>query len=734
MSPKVILFLLLFFPSVSLLAQEICDNGLDDDGDSLVDLNDPDCDCSGVIPLAPSMIPNPSFEDTLCCPTGYDQLSCTQSWQSGTTTSSDLFHSCGFANPTQVDAPLPLPAGDAFAGFINNGSYQEFLGTCLPNDLVAGTSYKLKAAVGFGIDVGTAYSGVSPFIFSLYGAPNCVPFPINMAGNGCPTLVSPDWVLLGSVTITGNEEWVEAIIDFTPTQNIGSIIIGPDCGLISPPAYYFVDNLILGLSSDFGGVSMSRSGDPCQGTLSLTADPINNPNIQYQWYKDGVALLGESSPSILVPSGPGGMFQLRVWDGLCCDTIQEFIPIGNGLVQVDISGQLEICDGEQTALSGPVGFVTYAWTTPTGNAFGAQINANAAGQHILVAVDINGCQVSDTVDLIVNATPIVQATTEDVRCFGERNGSIQLTTTASPTPVQYSLDNGSSITTGLFRGLIAGPYIYLVIDAKGCETVGTINIFEPNPLSIEIDQIQDAACDLANGLVRLSANGGTEPYVISWAPDNSNLLERNDLAEGSYGVKIVDGNACQDSISFQLTNDTRPIADFVIPIRDASAIALSEANISFQNTTQNGFQYTWNFGDGSATVGSVNPTHTFTQAGIYPITLVAYNRSGDFCTDTTMQTIRILDDFHLYFPTAFTPNNDGSNDLYQLKGEGISQLDCTILDRWGQVVVIWSGIDGSWDGTRNGRAVPEGVYSIQVRAITNRGEALERGQTITLIR
>ncbi|MFK7921502.1 MAG: T9SS type B sorting domain-containing protein [Bacteroidia bacterium] len=734
MSPKVILFLLLFFPSVPLLAQEICNNGLDDDGDSLVDLNDPDCDCNGVIPLAPSMISNPSFEDTLCCPTGYDQLSCTQNWQSGTTTSSDLFHTCGFVNPTQVDAPLPLPAGDAFAGFINNGSYQEFLGSCLPNDLVAGTNYRLKAAVGFGIDVGTAYSGVSPFTFSLYGAPNCVAFPINTAGNGCPTLVSPDWVLLGSVTITGNEEWVEAIIDFTPTQDIGSIIIGPDCGLLSPPAYYFVDNLVLGLVTDFGGVSMSRSGDPCQGTLSLTVDPINNPNLQYQWYKDGVALVGENTPSLFIPSGPGGLFQVRVWDGICCDTIQEFIPIGNGLVEVDISGQLEICDGEQTALSGPIGFTTYAWTTPTGNAFGPQINASSAGQHILEVTDINGCQVSDTVDLIINATPIVQTSTEDVQCFGERNGSIQLTAAAAPRPVQYSVDNGNAITNGLFRGLIAGPYAYLVIDAKGCEAVGTINIFEPNPLAIEIDQIQDAGCDLANGLVRLSTNGGTGPYVISWAPDNSILLERNDLAEGSYGVKVVDANACQDSISFQITNDTRPVADFVIPRRDTSAIALSEANINFQNTTQNGFQYSWDFGDGSANVGSVNPTHTFTQAGSYTITLIAFNRSGDFCADTTMQTIRILDDFHLYFPTAFTPNNDGSNDLYQLKGEGLSQLDCTIFDRWGQVVATWSGIDGSWDGTRNGRAVPQGVYTIQVRAITNRGEALERGQTITLIR
>lgn len=734
MSPKVILFLLLFLPSLPLFAQEICNNGQDDDGDSLIDLNDPDCDCNGVIPLAPSMIPNASFEDTLCCPSGYDQLACTQGWGSGTASSSDLFHTCDFFSPTQVGAPLPLPAGDAFAGFINNGTYQEFIGRCLPNDLSAGTNYRLKAAVGFGVNLGTAYSGVAPFELSLYGAPNCVAFPINTAGNGCPTALSPDWVLLGSVSVSGSEEWVEAIIDFTPTQDIGSIIIGPDCGTNSPPAYYFVDNLVLGLTSDFGGASMSASGDPCQGTLSLSVDPLNNPNIQYQWYRNGIALAGEVNQTLLVPSGPGGTYQVRVWDGLCCDTLQQFIPVGNTVVTVDITGGLEICAGEQSALSGPLGFVTYTWTTPAGNASGAQFNATQPGEHILEVTDVNGCQVSDTVEFIVNPIPVVQATTQDIACFGERNGEIQLNASVGQGPFQYSLDNGNAITSGLFRGLIAGPYAYLVIDAKGCETSGNINLFQPDLLNIEIDQLQDAGCDQANGQVRLSAMGGTQPFTINWSNDNSNLLERSGLAEGSYGVKLADANGCVDSIGFEITNDSRPIADFIIPIRDTNAISLSEATFLFENTTQNGFRYLWDFGDGSARVPSENPTHTYSMQGTYTISLIAYNRSGDQCADTTSQIIRILDDFHLYFPTAFSPNNDGSNDRYKLKGEGLSQLDCTIIDRWGQIVASWSGLEGGWDGTRNGRAVPEGVYTIQVRAITNRGEALERAQSITLIR
>ena len=45
------------------LSQEICDNGIDDDGDGLIDLNDPDCECNGfgTPQTIPSLIPNPSF-------------------------------------------------------------------------------------------------------------------------------------------------------------------------------------------------------------------------------------------------------------------------------------------------------------------------------------------------------------------------------------------------------------------------------------------------------------------------------------------------------------------------------------------------------------------------------------------------------------------------------------------------------------------------------------------------
>lgn len=79
-----------------LAAQEICNNGIDDDGDGAIDLNDPDCGCfgslnSGVI----SLVPNHSFEERMCCPGGFVSmvsppwLSCATGWGPGTQGTTD---------------------------------------------------------------------------------------------------------------------------------------------------------------------------------------------------------------------------------------------------------------------------------------------------------------------------------------------------------------------------------------------------------------------------------------------------------------------------------------------------------------------------------------------------------------------------------------------------------------------------------------------------------------------
>lgn len=92
MKYKLLPFFLFF--SLILFSQENCTNGIDDDGDGLIDLNDQECLCNNS--SITSIIPNPSFEIKTNCPTTHTQLELATPWIQATTGSSDFFHNCGF--------------------------------------------------------------------------------------------------------------------------------------------------------------------------------------------------------------------------------------------------------------------------------------------------------------------------------------------------------------------------------------------------------------------------------------------------------------------------------------------------------------------------------------------------------------------------------------------------------------------------------------------------------------
>ena len=98
-----------------MAAQEICDNGVDDDGNGLVDLNDvAGCPCDLVVPQ-PSLITNGSFEDNSCCPQGlHEYFECATGWMNYFESATVDYYNCNYV-PSAI--PQPLPDGSGVVGF-----------------------------------------------------------------------------------------------------------------------------------------------------------------------------------------------------------------------------------------------------------------------------------------------------------------------------------------------------------------------------------------------------------------------------------------------------------------------------------------------------------------------------------------------------------------------------------------------------------------------------------------
>jgi gliding motility-associated-like protein len=258
---------IILFLTLNASAQEVCSNGLDDDNDGLIDLNDNlDCDCINISTetFGINFLPNPSFEEYNCLPTQFSQvvdtnviwengIYCVNHWQAGTWASSDFFINAPGAFWPNI--PTPLPNGQAAAGFfiinnpdvigfdgnIDDGIYIEYLKNCLTQPLQPGNSYNLQLNLnGLGMSsFGNALTNIwfGPVDITLFGSSICTQSAIQTAT--CPT-ISADWVELGHASYQADGTWKTINIQFTALNSIQSIMIGGPC---SPPNdFTFLDS------------------------------------------------------------------------------------------------------------------------------------------------------------------------------------------------------------------------------------------------------------------------------------------------------------------------------------------------------------------------------------------------------------------------------------------------------------------------------------------------------------
>lgn len=348
---KYLLLICLAIPSITIGQNEICDNGIDDDNDMLIDLNDDDCSCELIEPV--SVIPNPSFEDMDCCPTDRSELDCASLWIQASEPTTDYIHNCGYGGWDQFPPPRPFPDGEGIMGFrdgrVRNNSdepepyWKEYAGACLISPLLKDSSYRFQFDVGF-VDADKS----PPIDISFFGTADCdnLPFGVDDEAFGCPTN-SPDWIKLGEVRVDGGtgDKWVNAIIETVMTEDIYAIAIGPDCNPVSTPIsiYYFFDNLLLANIESFD-LQISEIDHPCSEDYTFSIP--YNPDFEYQWYLSGVAIVGENTSTLSQNYGEGS-YQVSIVNGSSCRISAAFeyvLPEFNSIPNVSI------CQGESYAL------------------------------------------------------------------------------------------------------------------------------------------------------------------------------------------------------------------------------------------------------------------------------------------------------------------------------------------------------------------------------------------------
>lgn len=88
----------------------------------------------------------------------------------------------------------------------------------------------------------------------------------------------------------------------------------------------------------------------------------------------------------------------------------------------------------------------------------------------------------------------------------------------------------------------------------------------------------------------------------------------------------------------------------------------------------------------------------------------------------------------LFVPTAFSPNNDGQNDIFYVRAGCISTFHLIIYDRWGNKVFESNNINDGWDGKYLGQPENTGTYVYYFEGTYTNGNSFSKKGNVALVR
>ena len=459
------------------------------------------------------------------------------------------------------------------------------------------------------------------------------------------------------------------------------------------------------------------------GAVSVIASGGTTP-YSYLW-------LPNNTNNASVTNLTAGIYTLNLTDAKNCIFTQTIQVTEPPPVMLSVSPSQTICFGQSTSIyafaSGGIPPYTYTWSVSGLTSTGPHnVSPTSTTIYSIIAQDANGC-VSLPQTIAINVMPpLLGNDTTIIAC--DKDTVVLNFTISSPGnggPYSYDWQNGVYTPTLLtVADITTNPKVYNVIVSDGCTvpdaTVAVTLSVHPLPKGYFITD-KKSGCEPLSITYTPISNGSNDQYLWYFEDGTSSTVVSPSITytTGIYSttLHITDQYGCQiDTMSIKdVTVFPKPIADFV---PTPSVVSNIEPIVTFNNLSIGATFYQWNFNDpfsNSNLSNDVNPVHYYEKPGEYEVALFVMNEYD--CRDSIYKKIEVGYDFSVFIPNVFTPDGDGLNDEFNIKGIGISDKDflMRIFNRWGQKIYETEDISKGWDGSYDGKVCEDGQYIYYVQ-------------------
>ena len=314
------------------------------------------------------------------------------------------------------------------------------------------------------------------------------------------------------------------------------------------------------------------------------------------------------------------------------------------------------------------------------------INDLNVGIYTLSIIDSNYCTYFVNISI---ENPSFNLSTKNVECFGDNSGEIFY-------EVNLSSDTFNLISPDFIDNLSAGQYNFIIENSQGCRFDSVVTITQPT--KIELQENVSIICqdsELSN--VKINATGGVPFYNIFW--NTGDTIFNPQFGIGIYSYNLFDQNNCLINSQIEVIPASIPELSYnsTIPSCKDNFDANIEILVSQGYPPYN---YNWQDDRDQALIDSLPPN-------TYRLTV---SDSAGCYSDLLEIKIPYVYNDCFFIPDAFTPNDDGLNDIFEISSIFSRQpIELSIYDKYGNMI-FFSNEELKWDGTNKNNKCQIGRY------------------------
>jgi gliding motility-associated-like protein len=329
---------------------------------------------------------------------------------------------------------------------------------------------------------------------------------------------------------------------------------------------------------------------------------------------------------------------------------------------------------------------------------------------------------TDTV-FVRKSNPILNFETTAATCT--TGGSIKVNYTGGLGVPEYAVNNGTYQTSNVFNNLGAGTHTITVKDNPGCSLNAAVNIPVVNTVSLQI-MADTAVCTGSFFTLKAFTNATDIKWTPSAGLSNANTATTQLTVSQSqeYAATVVLGT-CTESKKVMVYAVAPPVVS-----AGPNKTILQGDKISLDASATGAITYLWTPPQGLSASNILNPEASPAVTTVY--TLSAFNSHG--CSASRDVEVVVLPDC-IKVMEAFTPNGDGTNDVWKImNGSCINKAKVIVYNRYGSIIFQSNDYRNDWNGTYNGKPVPDGTYYYNMEyELINGKKVLTKGN-VTILR